>query len=149
MNANSTPRELECKSLPHCVNSRINICRRIWWYHSNAYNFWSFLRARLFRWWDDSFSYLFSAWFEMWLQLFFTWKYIKIIFFYFLKIIFDINTSKLFKNTKNINLKQKNKNKFFLIFFKNAFKTQKQTENLTVNNIFKLVYTSIKIMFFF
>ena len=37
MNANSTPRELECKSLPHCVNSRINICRRIWRYHSNAY----------------------------------------------------------------------------------------------------------------
>jgi len=71
------------------------------------------------------------------------------IFFYFLKIIFDISTSKSFENTKkNINLKQR-KNKKILNFFKSAFKTQKQTEDLTVNNIFKLVYTSIKIMFFF
>jgi hypothetical protein len=48
------------------------------------------------------------------------------IFFYFLKIILDINTSKCYENTKkNIILKQK-KN---LIFFKNIFKTKKQTKS--------------------
>jgi len=30
----------------------------------------------------------------VWLRLLFTWKCIKIIYFYFLKIIFDINISK-------------------------------------------------------
>jgi hypothetical protein len=55
----------------------------------------------------------------------FAWKYIKIIIFYFLKIIFDTSTSKSSENTKNINLKLKNKR--ISIFFKSAFETQKQT----------------------
>jgi hypothetical protein len=40
-------------------------------------------------------------------KVYFVWKYIKIIFFYFLKFIFDISKSKRSKNKKN-NLKQKN-----------------------------------------
>jgi len=40
-------------------------------------------------------------------------KYIKIIFFLFLKYIFNINTSKKLKNIKKINLKFKKKS-FFL-----------------------------------
>jgi hypothetical protein len=43
--------------------------------------------------------------------------------FYFLKIIFNISTSKYMKTSKNINLKQKTKIK--LSFFKNTSKTQK------------------------
>jgi hypothetical protein len=46
------------------------------------------------------------------------------IFFYFLKIIFDINVSKWSENTKNILIWSK-KNKKYSNFFKNAFKTQK------------------------
>jgi len=38
----------------------------------------------------------------VWLQLLFTRKYIKIIYFYLKKIIFDINISKWSKNTKKI-----------------------------------------------
>jgi hypothetical protein len=45
------------------------------------------------------------------------------IFFYFLKIIFDISTSKWSENTKNISIWSKEKK---LIFFKSAFETQKQ-----------------------
>jgi hypothetical protein len=66
---------------------------------------------------------------EVWLWLLFkvifTWKCIKIIFFYFLKIIFDINTSKQYENTKNISIWSKKIK--IIIFFKNAFETQKQT----------------------
>ena len=48
------------------------------------------------------------------------------IFFYFLKIIFDINTSKRYENTKKnyFEVKKKIKNIFF---FKNVFEMQKQT----------------------
>jgi hypothetical protein len=46
------------------------------------------------------------------------------IFFYFLKIIFDINVSKWSENTKNILIWSK-KNKKYSNFFKNAFETQK------------------------
>jgi hypothetical protein len=46
------------------------------------------------------------------------------IFFYFLKIIFDINVSKWSENTKNILIWSK-KNKKYSIFLKNAFETQK------------------------
>jgi len=46
------------------------------------------------------------------------------IFFYFLKIIFDINVSKWSENTKNILIWSK-KNKNYSNFFKNAFETQK------------------------
>jgi hypothetical protein len=44
--------------------------------------------------WEFSENYL--------LKYFFIWKYIKIIFFYFLKIIFDINILKWFRNIKKI-----------------------------------------------
>jgi len=40
-------------------------------------------------------------------KCFFIWKYIKIIFFYLKKIIFNISISKQFKNIKNLVLKQK------------------------------------------
>jgi hypothetical protein len=40
--------------------------------------------------------------------MFFTWKYIKIVFFYFLKFIFYNSTSQ-FKNIKNSNLRTKPK----------------------------------------
>ena len=50
---------------------------------------------------------------KIWLRLLFIKKCIKIIFFYFFKIIFDISASKLSKNTKkNIKLKQKKIKKF-------------------------------------
>jgi hypothetical protein len=49
------------------------------------------------------------------------------IFFYFLKIIFDINASKWCKNTKNILIWSKEKNIKYSIFFKKNFETQKQT----------------------
>jgi hypothetical protein len=49
------------------------------------------------------------------------------IFILFLKIIFDINVSKWSENTKKILIWSKEKNNKNLIFFKNAFKTQKQT----------------------
>jgi hypothetical protein len=42
----------------------------------------------------------------------FAWKNIKIMFFYFLKFILDINTLKRYKNTKKNNLKQKKKSNF-------------------------------------
>jgi len=35
-----------------------------------------------------------EVWLQLFFKVFFTQKYIKIIFFYFLKIIFDIDTSK-------------------------------------------------------
>ena len=47
------------------------------------------------------------------------------IFFYFLKIIFDISASKWSENTKNISIWSKEKE--FKIF-KNAFETQKHTD---------------------
>jgi len=45
----------------------------------------------------------------------------------FFKIIFNISILKLFKNTKNILIWSKEKNKTNLNFFKNIFQTQKQT----------------------
>jgi hypothetical protein len=59
--------------------------------------------------------------------VFFTCKCIKIIIFYFLKIIFYNSASKWSENTKKILIWSKEKNKKKLIFFKSAFKTQKQT----------------------
>jgi hypothetical protein len=55
------------------------------------------------------------------LKCFFTKKCIKIIFFYFLKIIFDISLLKWYKNIKKILNWSKEKNKKILIFFKNIF----------------------------
>jgi hypothetical protein len=46
-------------------------------------------------------------------------------FLFFFKIIFDISISKQFENTKKINFK---KIKIKIIFFKNSFKIQKQTD---------------------
>jgi hypothetical protein len=48
-------------------------------------------------------------------------------YFYFLKIIFDVSASKWSKNTKKILIWSKEKNKKLSIFFKNAFERQKQT----------------------
>jgi len=56
-------------------------------------------------------------------KIFFILKYIKIIYFYFLRIIFNINTSKWFKNIKNILIWSKKK----INFFKNTFQLQGQT----------------------
>ena len=71
-------------------------------------------------------KYLVVVWLRLLFKMLFTWKCIKIIYFYFKKIIFDISASKWFKNTKkNINLKQIKKR--LSIFFKSAFETQKQT----------------------
>ena len=58
-------------------------------------------------------------WVWLWLlfKVFFTYKSMPIMLFYFLKIIFEINTSKWFENIKkHINLKQKKIN-----FFKKHF----------------------------
>jgi hypothetical protein len=64
----------------------------------------------------------------MWWRLLFTWKCIKIIlFFYFLKIIFDISTSKRLENTKKKKNFEAKKKKKYLNFFKIAFETQKQS----------------------
>jgi hypothetical protein len=64
----------------------------------------------------------------MWWRLLFTWKCIKIIlFFYFLKIIFDISTSKRLENTKKKKKFEAKKKKIYLNFFKIAFETQKQS----------------------
>jgi hypothetical protein len=48
------------------------------------------------------------------------------IFFYFLKIIFDISALKWSKNTKKILIWSKEKNKKNSNFFKSVFETQKQ-----------------------
>jgi hypothetical protein len=61
------------------------------------------------------------------LKYFFVLKYIKIIFFYLKKIIFDINTSKRSKNTKKNEFKVNKKILKKIIFFKNIFETEKQT----------------------
>ena len=57
--------------------------------------------------WNKLIAYL-----EVWLQLFFkvlfTQKYIKIIFFFFLKVFFDISILKWYKNTKKILIWKKN-----------------------------------------
>jgi len=57
-------------------------------------------------------------------NVFYLKMYQNNIFFYFLKIIFDISTSKWSENTKNISIWSKEKKS---IFFKSAFETQKQT----------------------
>jgi len=64
----------------------------------------------------------------LWLffKVFFTQKSISIIFFYFLKIIFEISTLKWFENIKNILLQNKIKNSNF---FKNIFKKYSQTRS--------------------
>ena len=41
-----------------------------------------------------------ELWLRLWFKVFFVEKHIKIIFYYFLKIIFEINTSKRSKNIK-------------------------------------------------
>jgi len=54
----------------------------------------------------------------------FTQKSVQIIFFYFLKIIFEISASKWFENIKNILLQSKKKN---FNFFKNIFEKHSHT----------------------
>jgi len=62
--------------------------------------------------------------------VFLTRKYIKIIFFLFLKKLFLTSAHQNdLKTQKKNNLKQKNKIKI-QIFLKNTFKTQKQTETM-------------------
>jgi hypothetical protein len=48
-------------------------------------------------------------------------------YFYFLKIIFDISVLKWFKNTKKILIWSREKNKKNKNFFNSAFETKKQT----------------------
>jgi len=68
-------------------------------------------------------------WLRLLFKVFFTQKIIKIMFFYILKIIFDISTSKWFKNIKNILIWSKEKNKKNSNFFISVFETQKQIEH--------------------
>jgi hypothetical protein len=63
---------------------------------------------------------------KFFLKWFFLYKYIDLIYFYFLKFIFDINTLKQSKNIKKYYFKIK-KNNYFL---KNIFEMQKQTNHL-------------------
>jgi hypothetical protein len=70
------------------------------------------------------------VWLRLLFKMFFIHKYIKIIFFYFLNIIFNISTSKWFENIKNILIwrkknKNKNKNKIYFKIFLNT-KTKSQ-----------------------
>ena len=68
----------------------------------------------------------------------------NIYFFIFLKIIFDISTSKWSKNIKKILIWSKKKNSIFL---KNAFKTQKQTELLVyIHGIITVFIVAVKKM---
>ena len=75
--------------------------------------------------------------------MFFTWKYIEIMFFYLLKFIFDISTSKKSKNTKKIIWRTKNH-----FFCKRAFQPQKQTR--PIDSVWNWGWTcfSSKIEFF-
>ena len=61
-------------------------------------------------------------------------------FFYFFKIIFDISASKWSENTKTILIWSKKK----LIFFKSAFKTQKQTEFYKIQLHVKTAYQKLR-----
>jgi len=64
-----------------------------------------------------------GVWLWLFFKVLFTQKNMPIIFFYFLKIIFEINISKWFENIKNILLqKKKNSN-----FFGSDFKKHSQT----------------------
>jgi len=55
-----------------------------------------------------------GVWLWLLFKVFFTQKSVPIIFFYFLKIIFEISVSKWFENIKNILLQsKKKKNQFF------------------------------------
>jgi hypothetical protein len=86
--------------------------------------------------------FIFKVWLYLFFKMFFTWKYIKIIyFFYFFKIIFNINALKWSKNTKKINLK---KIKFFKIFLK--YKNKQDTSLLLVSGRgkFTILYTETK-----
>jgi hypothetical protein len=59
------------------------------------------------------------------------WKFIKIIFFYFLKFIFNINVLKQYKNMKNINLKiiQKFSDSQFKILISNTLLKLRRSMN--------------------
>jgi hypothetical protein len=54
-----------------------------------------------------------GVWLWLFFKVLFTQKNMSIIFFYFLKIIFEINTSKWFENIKNILLQNKKKIQIF------------------------------------
>jgi hypothetical protein len=69
--------------------------------------------------------------------MFFILKYIKIIFFYFKKIIFEISISKRFKIYKKLNFKKKNK---FL---------RKAPKIISVHAVFEIVIKLILKIFFF
>ena len=78
------------------------------------------------------------VWLRLLFKVLFTWKCIKIMYFYFLKIIFDISTSKWSKNTKNSNsvlqnsVKKACKNRFM----KTAFQTQFFSEPYSIKHSF-------------
>ena len=81
---------------PH--NWSLTILSEDWGGPSDEDCFTFFLFSELF--------YHISVWmrvhWELFSKIFFIWKYIKIIFFYFLKIIFNINILKWFRNIKKI-----------------------------------------------
>ena len=76
-------------------------------------------------------------------KVFFTSKYIKIIFYYFLKIICDISVSKWSENTKNISTWSKEKIKKIYNFFQNHFWNVKT--NSILRNLVKKAYRNCRI----
>jgi len=71
------------------------------------------------------------VWLWLLFKVLFTWKCIKIIYFYFLKIIFDINASKWSKRTKKILIWSKEKNKIKIQFFLKALLKLKNKQCFT------------------
>ena len=75
------------------------------------------------------------VWLRLFFKVIFIWKCIKIIYFYFLKIIFNISASKWSKTLKNINLEQRKKLKL-LNFFQKRFWNAK-TNSVLRNSVKK------------
>jgi hypothetical protein len=76
--------------------------------------------------------------------MFFIHKCIKIIFFYFLKIIFNISTSKRSKNTKKLLILNKKKFKIFpnsLLYLSRHLDTQLSKNNILSHFIIFFFYT--------
>jgi hypothetical protein len=73
--------------------------------------------------------------------MFFIQKYIKIIFFYFLKIIFNISTSKRYKNTKILLILKKKNSKFSQIVSYTCL-------DILTHNYLKITFSRISSFFF-
>jgi hypothetical protein len=86
-------------------------------------------------------------------KIFFIRKYIKINFFYFLKIIFNISTSKWFENTKKILIwsKEKKNQIFSKRFLKRKNKQghiSKKNDKVRKSKEIKMVFAGIKMIIF-